>query len=58
VKALTTSFPTPLTQMTPVIDLHFNRDVAEPMFVFTKVLGDLGDGGDEMDLIDVHGHAA
>jgi hypothetical protein len=26
--------------------------------VFTKVLGDLGDGSDVMDCVDVRGHAA
>jgi hypothetical protein len=31
---------------------------ARPIFVFTEVLRDLGDGGDVMDLVDVRGHAA
>jgi hypothetical protein len=29
-----------------VLDLHFDGNVAQPVFVFTEVLCDLGDGGD------------
>ncbi len=41
-----------------VLDLHFDGNVAQPVFVFTEVLCDLGDGGDVMNLVDVRGHAA
>ena len=40
-----------------VLDLHLVGDVPQPIFVFAEVLGDLGDGGDVMDLVDVRGHA-
>jgi hypothetical protein len=32
--------------------------VAQPVFVLAEVLGDAGDGGDVMNLVDVHRHAA
>ncbi|MGY4626428.1 hypothetical protein ACVWY3_004184 [Bradyrhizobium sp. USDA 4486] len=46
---------TPSSLMPPdsdnlVLDLHFNRDLAQPIFVFTELFRDLGDGGDVMDL--------
>src|SRR5436309_1732391 len=37
---------------------YFVGDVPQPIFVFAEVLGDLGIGGDVMDLVDVRGHAA
>ena len=41
-----------------ILDFHFVGDVREPIFVFAEVFRDLGDDGDVMDLVDVHGHAA
>ena len=41
-----------------VLDFHFVGDVPEPILVFSEILGDLGNGLDVMDLIDVHRHAA
>jgi predicted deacylase len=41
-----------------VLDLHLTGDVSQPVFVFAEVLGDTGDRGDVMDLVDVHNHAA
>lgn len=36
-----------------VLDLHFDGDVPQPIFVFAEVLGDLGNGGDVMNLVDL-----
>jgi arginyl-tRNA synthetase len=41
-----------------ILDLHFVGDVPQPVFVLAEILGDTGDGGDVMNLVDVHGHAA
>ena len=41
-----------------VLDFHLIGDVPQPILVFSEILGDLGDGGDVMDLIDLGGHAA
>ena len=41
-----------------VFDLHFIGDVSQPVFVFAKILGNTVDGGNVMNLVDVHGHAA
>ena len=41
-----------------VLDLHFTGDVPQPVFVLAEVLGDTSNGGDVMNLVDVHGHAA
>jgi hypothetical protein len=41
-----------------VLDNHFAGDVVQPVFVFAEVLSDTSDGGDVMNLVDVHGHAA
>jgi hypothetical protein len=41
-----------------VLDLHFVGDVPQPVFVFAEVLRDLSNGGDVMNLVDVHGQAA
>ncbi len=37
-----------------VLDLHVTGDVSQP--VFAEVLGDTCDGGDVMELVDVHIH--
>ena len=39
-----------------VLDLHVTGDVSQPVFVFAEVLGDTCDGGDVMELVDVHIH--
>ena len=41
-----------------VLDFHFDGNVAQPIFVFTEVLCNLGYDGDVMNLVDVRGHAA
>ena len=41
-----------------VFDFHFIGDVPQPILVFSEIPGDLGDGRDVMDLVDVGGHAA
>src|SRR5262249_41588375 len=41
-----------------VLDLHFDRDIPEAVFMLAEVLRDLSNGGDVMNLVDVHGHAA
>jgi len=41
-----------------VLDLHSIGNVSQPIFIFTEVLRDLGNGGDVMDLVDVGSHAA
>ena len=41
-----------------VLGVHFAGDVGQPVFVFAEVLGDEIDGGDVMELVDVHGQAA
>ena len=41
-----------------VLDLHFVGDVPQPVLVFAEVLRDLSNGGDVMNLVDVHGYAA
>ena len=41
-----------------ILDLHFDGDIAQQIFIFTKILCDLGNGGDVVDFIDVGGHAA
>jgi len=44
--------------MTPSSTSHFVGDIAQPVFILTEVLSDADDGGDVMDLVDVHRHAA
>ena len=39
-----------------ILDLHFDGDIAQQIFIFTKILCDLGNGGDVVDFIDVGGH--
>lgn len=41
-----------------VLGIHFVGHVPQPVFVFAEVLSDTSDGGDMMNLVDVHGHAA
>jgi len=41
-----------------VFDLHFVGDVSQPVFVFAEILRNTVDGGNVMNLVDVHGHAA
>ena len=41
-----------------VLDFHFIGDVPQPILVFSEISGDLGDGRDVMDLVDVGGPAA
>ena len=41
-----------------VFDLHFVGDVSQPVFIFAEILGNTVDGGNVMNLVDVHGHAA
>ena len=41
-----------------ILNLHFDGDIAQQIFIFTKILCDLGNGGNVMDFIDVGGHAA
>ena len=41
-----------------VLGIHFVGDVMQPVFVFAEIFSDTGDGGDVMNLVDVHGHAA
>lgn len=41
-----------------ILNLHFDDDIAQQIFIFTKILCDLGNGGNVMDFIDVGGHAA
>ena len=41
-----------------VLGIHFVGDAVQPVFVFAEVLSDTGDGGDVMNLVDVHGYAA
>ena len=51
-------FSDPVDPDDPILDFHFIGDVCQPVFVFAKVLGDAMDGGDVMDLVDVHDQAA
>ncbi len=37
-----------------VLNVHFTGDVAHPLFVLAKIGGNTGDGGDVMNLVDVH----
>jgi hypothetical protein len=37
-----------------ILDLHLADNVSHPLFVFAEVLGDTGDGGDVMDLVELH----
>jgi len=41
-----------------VLDLHPTGDVSQPVFVFAEILRNTVDGGNVMNLVDVHGHAA
>lgn len=41
-----------------ILDLHFDGDIAQQIFIFTKILRDLSNGGNVVDFIDVGGHAA
>ena len=41
-----------------VLDLHFTGDVPQPVFVLAEVHGHTGNGGDVMNFVDVHDHAA
>ncbi len=41
-----------------VFDFHLAGGVPQPILVFTELLGNAGDSGDVMDLVDVRGHAA
>ncbi len=41
-----------------VFDFHLAGDVPQPILVFAELLGNAGDSGDVMDLVDVRGHAA
>ena len=41
-----------------VFDLHFVGDVSQPVFVFAEILRNTVDGGNVMNLVDVHGYAA
>ena len=38
--------------------LHFTGDLAQPVFVLAEVRGYTGDGGDVMNLVDVHDYGA
>ena len=51
-------FSDPLDPDHPILDFHFIGDVRQPVFAFAEVLGDTMDGGDMMDLVDVHDQAA
>ena len=41
-----------------ILDVHLIGHVVQPVLIFAEGLGDTGDGGDVMDLVDVHGQAA
>jgi hypothetical protein len=41
-----------------VLDLHFVGDVAQPVLVLAEVPGNAGNGGEVMNLVDVHRQAA
>ncbi len=58
VKTRTPSSPTPVDPDDAILDLHFVGNVVVPVFVLAEVLGNAGDGGDVMKLVDVHRHAA
>ena len=51
-------FSDPVDPDDPILDFHFIGDVRQPVFAFAEVLGDAMDGGDVMDLVDVHDQAA
>ena len=38
--------------------LHVDRDTVEPVLVFAEVGRDAGDGGNVMDLVELHAYAA
>ena len=40
-----------------VLDLHFTGDIPQPVFVLAEVRGHTSDGGDVMNLVDVHDYA-
>jgi hypothetical protein len=51
-------FSDPVDPDNPILDFHFIGDVRQPVFAFAEILGDAMDGGDMMDLVDVHDQAA
>lgn len=55
---LDTVFANTIDPDSAVLDLHSIGNVSQPIFIFTEVLRDLGNGGDVMDLVDVGSHAA
>jgi hypothetical protein len=58
VNAWTPSSPTPIYPDGAVLDLQFDGDIPQPIFVFAEILRDLSNGSDVVHLVDVHDHAA